>query len=183
MSKRKRETADEQLAFPERHRDAKKQRTKTTASKAVSKHPETEGSAQVQDDRKRKKIIALRLAKRKRKAQKSQQRNELRRKDGVKKGEHDGDTRMVGVQEKRLPKKNRAESSKNGFGNQELGNKDGPQSRKKHKSKKEKRKEKNVQSDGKKSKKEAVEIETWKISDPLGGQMLDLDSVFSPDEK
>ena len=182
MSKRKRETADEELASPERHRESKKQRTNTTTSKAVPKHPETEGSPQVQVDR-RKKKIARKLAKRERKAQESQQRNESGRTDEIKTGEHDGDIRIVGVQEKRLLKKGRAESSKNRHGKQELGKKYGPKLREKQKSKKEKRKEKNVQSSGKKIKKEAVEITTWKISEPLGGQMLDIDSVFSPDEK
>ena len=184
MPKRKRETADEQLASPERHRDAKKQRTNTTASKSVSKHSEIGGSAQAQAERNREKKLARKLAKREKKAQKIQQRNGLRPKDGVRKAEDNGDIRMVGVQEKRLPKKGRAQSStKNGLGKQELGNKDGPLSREKRKEKKEKRKEKNEQSDGKKNKEEAVEIETWKISDPLEGQMLDLDPIFSPDEK
>ena len=182
MSKRKRETVNEELASPERHRETKKQRTNTTTSKAVPKHSETEGSAQVQVDR-RKKKLARKLAKRERKAQESRQRNESGRKDGIKTGEHDGDTRMVGVQEKRLLKKGRTESSKNRNGNRERGKKDSPKSREKHKSKKEKRKEKTMQLSGKKSKKESIEIATWKVSDPLGGQMLDVDSVFSPDEK
>ena len=182
MIKRKRETVDEELAFPERHRETKKQRTNTTTSKAVPKHPESERSAQIQDDKRRKKL-ARKLAKREKKAQASQQRNELGRKDGIKAETHDGDTRMVGVQEKRLLKKGRAESSKNRHGNRERGKKDSPKSREKHKSKKEKRKEKTMQPSGKKGKKESIEIATWKVSDPLGGQMLDVDPVFSPDEK
>ena len=182
MSKRKRETADEELASRERHRETKKQRTNTATPKAVPKYPETEGSAQLKADR-RKKKLARRLAKREKKAQWSQQRNESGRKDGIRTGEHDGDARMVEAQGKKLLKKGRTDSSKNRHGNQGSGKKDGPNLREKHKSKKQKHKEKNVQSSGKKSKKEAVETMTWKISGPLGGQMLDVDSVFSPDEK
>ena len=183
MSKRKRETADEELASPERHKETKKQRTNIITSNAVQKHPEIEETARLQIDKKKKKLARKLARKREKKAQGSQQQDELGRKDGIKTGEHDGDTRMIGVQEKRLLKRERAESSKNRHGNQELGKKDGPKLREKHKSKKEKRKEKKVQSSGKESKKEAVDTTTWKISDPLGGQMLDVDSVFSPDEK
>ena len=187
MSKRKHETIDEELPSPERHRETKKQRTNSKILKAVPKHPETEGSAQVQVDRKKKKV-ARKLAKRERRAQERQQRNESGRRDGTKTGEHGGDTQMAGMQEKALLKEGRAESSKNRHGNRERGKKDRPKSREKHKSKKEKRKEKAIQPSGKKSKNESVENESvemakWKVSDPLGGQMLDVDPVFSPDEK
>ncbi len=52
-----------------------------------------------------------------------------------------------------------------------------------HKSKKKKGKDRTVRRNGKKSKGKTVETATWKISDSLGGQMLDVDPVFSPDEK
>lgn len=52
-----------------------------------------------------------------------------------------------------------------------------------HKSKKKKRKDRIVRRNGKKSKGKSVETATWKVSDSLGGQMLDVDPVFSPDEK
>ena len=182
MSKRKRETADEALASLERHRETKKQRTNSITSKAAPKQQGTEGSAQLKA-RKREEKRARKLAKRERRDQASQQRKESGRQDGIKTGEHGGDTRMVEVQEKRLLKKGRIKSSKSRQGNQELGKAAGQKLREKHKSKKEKRKEKSAQSSGFKDKKEAVEATMWKISDPLGGQMLDVDPVFSPDEK
>ena len=52
-----------------------------------------------------------------------------------------------------------------------------------HKSKKKKGKDKTVRQNGKKSKGKTVETATWKVSDSVGGQMLDVDPVFSPDEK
>ena len=183
MSKRKFETADEDLSSPERHRETKKQRTNTTTSKAVPKHPEVETSAQLQARRKRKKIVARKLAKQEKKAQGSQQRDESGRQDGTKTGEHGGDTRIAGVQEKALLKKERTGSSKNRHRDRERRRKDSQKPREKHKSKKEKRKEKAIQPSGQESKNESVEMATWKVSDPLGGQMLDVDPVFSPDEK
>ena len=182
MSKRKRDTTDEDVASPGRRRESKKQRMSTTKSKTVPKHPETEGPAQFQIDRKKNRL-ARKLEKRERKAQRIQQRNESGREDKIKTREPNGVTRLVKKQERRLLKKGLAELSKTRHGDQELGKKDGSRLREKHKSKKEKRKEKNVLPSVKESKKEAAEIATWKTSDPVGGQMLDVDPVFSLDEK
>ena len=182
MSKRKRETADEESASPEPHKKTKKQKTNTRTSKAAPKHAENETSAQSHVDS-GKERQARRLDKRKRRALEKQRRNESKHKDEVKTVEDDGDTPGVGVGAKRLLEKGRTGSPKDQHESQGHGKKGGPKLREKHKSKKEERKEKTVQSSKKKSKENSVEVARWKISDPLGGQMLDVDPVFSPDEK
>ena len=182
MTKRKRETADEESAALNEQKIIKKQKTSTTrASKAASEPLDTEASAQVPDRKKEK--LTRRLAKREKKALKSTQRNESGRSDGIKTGEHDGNTVSSGIQERKPLEKGRAALSKKWHKSKEGGKEGGQNLTKKHRSKKEKRKDRNEHSSGKKSKERAVEMATWKVSDPLGGQMLDVDPIFSPDEK
>lgn len=175
MSKRKRETADEESGAPEQHKITKKRKTNTTkASKAVPKNPENEGSAQVDLDSRNAKL-ARKLAKRAKRAPKAQKRRESKHKIGFNTREYDGKTGVVGVQEGKHSEKERTAA--------ERGKEGGPRLTEKHKLKKEKRKDRTVQSSGKESKKKGVKVAKWNVSDPLGGQMLDVDPVFSPDEK
>lgn len=175
MSKRKRETVEEESVAPEQHKRTKKRKTNTTkASKAVPKHPENEGSARVNLDIRSAKL-PRRLVKREKRALRAQKRKGLGHKDGIKTGEYDGNTGVVGLQEGKHSEKELTAA--------ERGKEGGPRLTEKHKLKKEKRKDRTVQSRGKKGKKEGLEIRKWNVSDPLGGQMLDVDPVFSPDEK
>lgn len=175
MTKRKREKADEESAAPEQLKGIKKRKTDTTkAPTAVPKQPETEGYAQV-DLESRSAKFARRHVKRERRALKAQQRKELERKADFKTGEYDGNIGVVGVQEGK-----HSEKEQNAV---ERGEEVGPRLTVKQKSKKEKRQDRNVQSSGKKSKEKGVKVAKWNVSDPLGGQMLDVDPVFSPDEK
>ena len=105
------------------------------------------------------------------------------RKDGIGIGEYDNNTGEVGAQGTEALDKGRIAASKTPLHNREHG-KDGVQKvTEKHNSKKEKSKNGTVQPSGKKSKVKEVAIATWKVSDPLGAHMLDVDPVFSPDEK
>lgn len=173
MSKRKRETANEESATPEQRKKVKNQKTNTP------KDTETEGSAQAFPDRGSEKL-ARKLAKRERKAPEKQQRDETERKDGIK---GDGDTGYVQGQEQTLLENGRTAASRNRHEGPEREKDGGQKLRREQKSKKEKRKDRAVRTKGKKSKEKAVEKATWKVSDAFGGQMLDVDPVFSLDEK
>ena len=183
MSKRKLETADEESAAPEQYKRTKKRKTNTTrASKALPQRPEIKGLARGDLDRRSEKL-ARRLAKRENKAPEDQNRNESGRKDGVKTGDYDGSAGVVGLQETKPLEKGRTAALKNRHESRERGNEGSPKSEKKHKSKSEKRKDRIVQLSGKKGKEKDVGSATWNVSDPLGGQLLDVDPVFSLDEK
>ena len=185
MSKRKRGTVDDESITPGKSNKAKKQKTNTTftpqardSSNATIKHIESEGSVQVLHDG-RSKTLDRKIAKQQRKALARAQQDESGFNDGSKTVEADGNNGLAEDQNQKSVGKeqagNRLESQKRAKGG-------GHNLTIKHESEKEKRKDGNIRSSGKKSKKNHVERATWKVSDPSGGQMLDVDPVFSPDE-
>lgn len=189
MSKRKRETANEESATREQSKKVKKQKTSTTRapqakapSTAAPTYTETEGSAPVPSDRTYAKL-AGKLARREKEALQKPQRDESGRKDGIKTGEGDEDTELVEFRERKSLENGKSAASKNQHESQERGKEGGQVLTGEHKSKKDKPKDRTVRPNGKKNKGKAVETATWKVSDSLGGQMLDVDPVFSPDEK
>lgn len=189
MAKRKRETADEEPATPEQRKHVKKQKTSkirisqaTDASNAAPKYTESEGSAQLPPGRANEKH-SRKLAKRERRTLEKSQRDGLERKDEIRTGEDDEDIRLVKIQRtKSLEKRHSAAALDRHVSRKR--EKDGGQTLTgKHKSKQEMRRDKTVRPKRKKSKEKDIETATWKVSEPLGGQMLDVDPVFSPDEK
>ena len=186
MAKRKRETADEESATPEQQKHVKKQKTSnmriSQAKDAAPKHKGSEGSAQLPLGREDQED-SHKFAKRQRRALKKSQRDGLKRKDEIRTGEDDEDIRLVKTRgTKSLEKGHRAEAP-NRHVSRKREKEGGQTLTGKHKSKKEKRRDKTVRPNEKKSKRKDIETATWKVSDPLGGQMLDVDPVFSPDEK
>ena len=188
MSKRKRETADEESATLEQPKKVKKQKTDTTkapqakaTSNAAPNRTETEVSVQIPDQRNEK--LALKLAKREKRALKKPRRDESGREDGIKTGEDGNDTAMVEIRERKSSEKEKTAVSRIRRESREREKEGGRKLTGKHKSMQEKRRDRTVGSNGHKSKERAAEPATWKVSDPLGGQMLDVDPVFSPDEK
>ena len=187
MAKRKRETADEELATRDQRKTVKKQKTKdTTASQAKAsskisqKNTQTEKSTLPFSDRSDEKL-ARRLAKREKKAFRIQQRGELGRGDGIQIGKKEGNTNSSKTNERKRFGKQHIITSTEGHESPEQGERGGQNMIRKHKSKKKKSKDRTVGSNDKKSK--DLETVAWKLTDAVGGQMLDVDPVFSPDEK
>ncbi len=186
MAKRKRETADGESATSEHSKKIKKKKRDTTStpqakatSKIVPKQFDIERSIQVSDSTRDEKH-ARRHAKREKKRLEKKQRDESGCNDGVKTRADRGDTGSAEIQRRKslekLQTRNRQKSRKR----EEEG---GQQLTGKHKSKGKRRKDKIERSNGKRRKEKDVVTVPWKVSDPLGGQMLDADPVFSPDEK
>lgn len=188
MTKRKRETADEESATLEQPKNGKKQRSDTTrapqgkATSNVGSQHGTEISAQVPPDRRTEKL-ARRLAKREAGALVKPRQGESGRKDGMKTREDDIDTESVNIRGGKSLEKGQITASRNRHGSREREQEGGQKLTAKHKSKIEKRRERTAGSRRRNNKEKAAETATWKVSDPLGGQMLDADPVFSPDEK
>lgn len=188
MSKRKRETADEESATSELSKRIKKQKNTPRAphakapSDAIPKHTKTQDFAQVPPDRSNDKL-ARKLAKQEKKALKKLQRDDLGPDDGTKTGEDHGDTGKLQGQVGESLEKGQMVGSGNRQKSREREREDGQKLTRKHKSKKDKRKDSTGRSSRKKDEETAVEAATWKVSDSVGGQMLDVDPVFSPDEK
>lgn len=160
MIKRKHERVDEESVTPKQSKNYKKQKTNTHAkapSNAAPNGMEDVGFIPVPSNGENEKLVR-KLAKREKRALEKSQRDESGRKNGFQAKEVDDDIRIFDKRER------------NGLTG-------------KHKSKKEKREGSTKQPKGKKSKGKAVESVTWEVSEPLGGQMLDVDPVFSPDEK
>lgn len=186
MSKRKLETADEESATHEQPEKVKKQKTNTSQAKALSnitpKHTEVKVSAQVPPDQRNEKL-ARKLVKREKRALEKLRRDESGRKDGIKTREDDEGTELVEVRESKSSEKENTAASRNRHDSRKREKEGGQKLTGKHKSKTEKRRDKTASSNGHKNKENAAEPVTWKVSDPLGGQMLDVDPVFSVDEK
>ena len=186
MSKRKRETADEASATPEQPKKVKKQKTRASQAKdpwtAAPDPTGAEESAQGALDRRNKKL-ARKLAKRGKATLEKPQRDESGREDGTNTGKDNDDAGLLEVREKKLVEKGQTATSSNRHESREREKESGQKLAEKHKPKEEKRRDRIVRSNGKESKKKAVESATWKVSEPVGGQMLDVDPVFSPDEK
>ena len=175
MSKRKLETVDEESTTPEQRRKSKKRKTN------IPKHTNIEGPVQVSNDRRNEKL-ARKFAKREIQALEKQQRDEPGSQGGIKTGEGEDDTRSIKTQEKLL-EKGRTGAFSNRHGSSKREKEIGQKSTGEQKLKKEKLKDRTVRRNGKKSKEKGVKTVTWKVSDAFGGQMLDVDPVFSPDEK
>lgn len=189
MPKRKRDAVDEESATPEQSKPVKKQKTDTTRpiqarvpSNVTTKHTETKGSTRVPPDRRNRKLARKRV-KREKEALKNPPRDESGRKDGIKMGEDDDDTGLVEIREKKSLEKGQPAASRNQPESRKGKKEGGQKLTRKHKSKKEKRRDRNVGPNGQENREKAVETATWKVSDPSGGQMLDVDPAFSPDEK
>lgn len=156
MTKRKRETADEESAVREQRKRAKTQ-----------KYPPFSE-------------IARRLAKQEREAFQRQQQAESGRGDGVEIGKKDGNSTLSKTNEKESPGKQQTIPLTDRHESPEHGGRGGQNMIRKHKPKK-KSKDRTVRSNEKKSK--DVDTAAWRLSEAVGGQMLDVDPVFSPDEK
>ena len=186
MTKRKRATADEESINREQSKKTKKQKTNTTFTPQVKgslntplKHTQPAESVQGLHD-KRSKKLARNIAKREKKGLAKARRDESVFKDGSKTGDADGNNGLVEYQDQKFVENGEAADRHESQEREEEG---GQTLTNKHRSKKEKRKDRDVRSSGKKSRKKDIERATWTISDPLGGQMLDVDPVFSPDEQ
>lgn len=182
MSKRKREKADEESATTEQPKKVKKQRTNATRtpqaktpSDAAAKHIKTQESDQVPSDKRNEKL-ARKLAQREEKVLEKLQQDESGRKDGIKTGEDHEDTGLVQRQVRESFKRGQMATSRNPHKSRKREGEGGQNSGGKHK-------DRTVRSSGKKDEDKAVETATWKVSDSVGGQMLDVDPAFSPDEK
>ena len=185
MFKRKRDTVEEESADPKVSQQVKKQRTSTStpqakaASVAAPTYNEHEESVEIFQDRESRKR-ARTLAKRERKALRKKKLNELGPEDGTKTQGNDDADRSGGKQRIKSLEKRRKENRRE---SREAEQEGGQKFIKKGQSKKEGRKVRIKQSDTKKGGNQLVKTADWKLSDPLGGQMLDVDPVFSPDEK
>ena len=189
MAKRKRETAEEGSATPEQRKLVKKQKTSKIrisqakdASNAAPKHIESEGSAQLPPARENKED-ARKLAKRERRALEKSQREGLERKDEIRIGEDDEVIRLVKIRGTKSLEKGHSAAAPDRHVSRKREKGGGQTLTGKHKSKQEMRRNKTVRPKRKKSKEKDIETAVWKVSDPLGGQMLDVDPVFSPDEE
>ena len=189
MSKRKRETADEESAAPRQPKKAKTRKTNTTRaprakalSNAAPNHAETKGPIELFANRKSEKL-ARKIAKREKGALEKPQRDRSRRKDGVAKEGND-DAKLLETPARTLSERGQTTSSQIRHEGQQQEKEGGQKLSGKHNTKKVKHKDRTVRPNGKKIKIEvAAETATWKVSDSVGGQMLDVDPVFSPDEK
>lgn len=182
MSKRKREKADEESATTEQPKKVKKQRTNATRtaqakapSDAAAKHIKIQESDQVPPDKRNEKL-ARKLAQREEKVLEKLQQDESGRKDGIKTGEDHEDTGLVPRKVRESFEGGQMARSRNPHKSRKREGEGGQKSGGKHK-------DRTVRSSGKKDEDKAVETATWKVSDSVGGQMLDVDPVFSPDEK
>ena len=186
MFKRKREKADEESTTPEQPKKVKKQKTNTTRVQAtldvVPKHNEIERSAQASSDKTNAKL-AHKSAKKEKKALEKSQRDNLGRNAGIKTGEADDNITSVDIQERLLSDTGQTAASRDRYESREREKEGGQILTETHHPKKEKRKHSTSRPNGKKNKRNAVEKATWRVSDPLGGHMLDADPVFPPDEK
>ena len=189
MSKRKRVTPDEESAAPRQSKKPKTQKTNTAKapraralSNAATNHAETKGPIEIPASRKSEKL-RRKIAKREKGALNKPQRDQSRLKDGVAK-EGNGDAMLLETPEGTLSKKVQMTSSQIRHEDQQRG-KEGCRKRSgKDGKKKVKHKDRTVRSNGKKSKIEvAAGTVKWKVSESVGGQILDVDPVFSPDEK
>lgn len=189
MTKRKRDAEDEESAILEQRKKVKKQKTsKITISQAkdllnaAPNHLESGRSTQLPPKSEIDKE-ARRLAKRERRVLGKSQRVKLERKDELRTGQDGEDTQLVKKRGTQSLGKGHSSAAPDRHKSQEREKEGGQTLKRKHKSKEEKRTTLNVQPNGKKSKEKDVETAPWKVSKPLGGQMLDVDPVFSPDEK
>lgn len=180
--------ADEESATLEQRKKAKKQKTSKIrisqakeASNAASNHLESEGSFQLAPNSENDKL-ARRLAKRNRRALEKLQRAGLEH-DKIRTREDKKDLRPVKIQGTKSLKKRNSAAAPNRHESREREKEGGQRLNGKHKSKQEDRRDETVQPKGKKSKANDLDTATWKVSEPVGGQMLDVDPVFSPDEK
>ena len=189
MTKRKRETADEESATFEERTEFKKRKTSKIRLpqakdplNAPPNHLGSEGSTQLppnsEIDRN-----ARRLAKRERRAQGKLQRAGLERKDEARAGEDDKDTRLVKIRGTKSLKERQSVKAPGQHESRKREKEGGQTLRGKHKSKQEERRDKIIQTNGKKRKEKDIDTATWRVSNALGGHMLDVDPVFSPDEK
>lgn len=184
MFKRKRDTVEEESAHPKVSQQVKKQRTNTSTpqAKATSivapNYNEHEESIEIFHNRESEKR-ARRLAKRERKALRKKKLDRLGP-DGTKTQGNDDAHRPGKEQKVKSVGKRRKEHRRE---SQEAEQEGGQISVKKGQSRKEGRKDRNKQSDIKKGGNQLFKTAYWKLSDPFGGQMLDVDPIFSQDEK
>ena len=186
MAKRKRGTPDEESAAPRQPKKAKTQKTNTARapraeplSNTSPNHAETKGPIQLLANRKSEKL-RRKIAKRERKALEKSQRDRSQHKDGVAK-EGNGDAELLETPERTLSERVQTTLSQDRHEGQQREKEGGRKLSGKDSTKKVKHKNRSV---GKKSKIQvAAETAKWKVSDSVGGQMLDVDPVFSPDEK
>lgn len=191
MAKRKRETADEESSTPQQRKNVKKQKTSkiriSQAKDAAPKHIGSKGSAQLPPVRANKNL-AGKLTKREKRTLEKLQRGGSERKEEIKTAEDNEDIRLVKIRGTKLLEKGQSAAAPDRHVSRKREKakreKEGGQtSTGKHKTKQEKRRDKTFRQTRKKSKEKDIETATWKVSDPLGGQMLDVDPIFSPDEK
>ena len=189
MSKRKRVAPDEESAAPRQPKKAKTQKTNTARapqakalSNAALNHAEMKGPTELLANRKSEKL-RRKIAKRERRALEKMQRDQSRHKDGVAK-EGNGDAMLLETPDQTLSEKVQRTSPQIRHEGQQREKEGGRKLSGKNRAKKVKHKDRTVRSNEKKSKIEiAAETAEWKVSDSVGGQMLDVDPLFSPDEK
>ena len=182
-------TPDEESAAPRPPKKAKTQKTNTARaprakalSNAAPNHAETKGPIETLASRKSEKL-RRKIAKREKRALEKPQRGQSRHKDGVAKKEN-GDAMLLETPERTLSERVQTTSSQIRHVGQQQGKEGDRKLSGKDGTKKVKHKHRTVRSNGKRSKTEvAAETVKWKVSDSVGGQMLDVDPVFSPDEK
>ena len=189
MSKRKRVTPDEESAAPRQPKKTKTQNTNTaraprarTLSNAAPDHAESKGPIEVLASKKSEKL-RRKIAKQEKRALEKPQLDQSQLKDGVAK-EGNGEIMLLETPEGTLSKRVQTTSSQIRHEDQQRGKEGGRKWTGKDGKKRVKHKDRTVRSNGKKSKIEvAAGTVKWKVSDCVGGQMLDVDPVFSPDEK
>ena len=142
-------------------------------------HPENKRYLQAHTNKKKEKRVN-RLGKRGTKISKESRREESASKNGIKTVVDDGNVVLTKTEKTQLSEKLRKEKRHE---SRQLREEGVQVSIGRHQSKKGRRRDRSARSDGKQGKRQSVETATWKISDPVGGQMLDMDPVFSPDEK
>ena len=182
-------TPDEESAACRQPKKAKTQKTDTARaprakalSNAVPNHARTKGPIELLANRKSEKL-RRKIAKREKAALEKQQRDRSRHKDGVAK-EGISDVKLLETPERTLSERVQTTSSQTRHEGQEREKEGGRKLSRKDSTKKKKYKDRTARSNREKSKIEvAAETAKWKVSDSVGGQMLDVDPVFSPDEK
>ena len=182
-------TPDEESAAPRQSKKAKTRKTNTAEaprakalSNAAPNHAETKGPIELLANRKSEKL-RRKIAKRERRALDKSQRDRSQHKDGVAK-EGNGDAKLLETPEQTLSERVPTTPSQKRHVGQQREKGGGRKLSGKDSTKKVKHKDRTGRSKGKKSKIEvAAETAKWKVSDSVGGQMLDADPVFSLDEK
>ena len=182
-------TPDEESAAPRKPKKVKTQKTNTTIapraealSNTAPNHAETKGPIELLANQKSEKL-RRKIAKREKKALEKSQRDRSQHKHRVAK-EGNGEAKLLETPERILSERVQTTSSHNRHEGQQREKEGGRKLSGKDSTKKVKHKDRTVRSNGKKSKIEvAAETAKWKVSDSVGGQMLDVDPVFSPDEK